>query len=142
MTKKKEILRAAAEVVAGKRSKDDAERQLADQLSSAESLWNKLVAQGVRKGAKGRFEATFLVGERTVAKALAAEFGDDGWSAGLKKDGGNARAFRVTVTTRPVVLGLEVVQELAKMMVAAGKDYSCVFTGLRPAVARPWWKFW
>ncbi len=168
---KEELLRVASDVIAGRREPiamdehgltlgapisgdaaklmllaemaqlDEYARFLAEQVSAAESLWQRLIVQGIKEGSTGRYDAIFEAAALQDAEALRAEYGDDGWSAAVK-GAGNDGCSRVVVTSRPVVLGLEVVQALVKMMVESGQEFSCRFVGLQFCSPRRWWKIW
>ncbi len=123
-----------------------ADRELADRLRAAESLWSRMADLGVEEGSMGQFEAGFVAKDRRTAELLAANFEalDEGWKSAIVPDTAH-RLFRVTVITRAVVLGLEVVVELTKIMAGEAHNLGCDFVGLEPAptpIERPWWRFW
>jgi hypothetical protein len=121
------------------------ERELSEHVVAADALWQTLVTQGIKAATLGRFEATFEATEITAAGSLVAEFngaewGQEGWTARVKteREGG----VRVTVLTRPIVLGPESLHELANLLAIAGHEHGCKFAGMKLAAPRPWWKFW
>lgn len=155
-----EVMDVATDVILGKRERQEldalgvsigepvvgeAARQMLlaelEQLAAAERLWLKLVAQGVVEGSKARLEALFMTRDEGAAMALASELPGGDWGAEVTALGDGR--LRVRVVTRPLVMGPEVLVELANQMVDAGRQFACEFTGLRLASRpRPWWKFW
>jgi|JI10StandDraft_1071094.scaffolds.fasta_scaffold00750_20 hypothetical protein len=136
-----EVMEAAIdEPVAGEETRRMLLAEL-EQLAAAERLWGRLVAQGVVEGSKARLEALFMTRDEGAAMSLASELAGDDWGAEVTALGDGR--LRVRVVTRPLVMGPEVLVELANQMVDAGRLFSCEFTGLRLASRpRPWWKFW
>ncbi|MDC3957034.1 hypothetical protein [Polyangium jinanense] len=170
---KEEVLKIAAEVATGKRdsadlphgitlgepiSGEEAKRLLLQELEAqakadekraahlrvAEALWSKMEAEGVQEGTRGRFEALFVSSDRESAASLAAELGgDEDWEAKVSED--STGQLQIKVLTRPLVLGLEVVVELANQMDIHAREFGCDFVSLQPTptkARRPWWRFW
>ncbi|MDI3287465.1 hypothetical protein [Polyangium sp. 15x6] len=167
---KEEVLKIAAEVVAGKRdsadlphgitlgepiSGEDAKRLLlqeiedqekadekrAAHLRAAEALWSKMAADGVQEGSRGRFEAFFVSSDRASATSLAAELGgDEDWEAKVSEE--NAGQLQIKVITRPLVRGLEVVVELANQMDIHAREFGCEFVCIQPTSTKARRPWW
>jgi hypothetical protein len=172
-SQKDDLLKVAAAVIAGERDRADLERYgiaigepivgddakkmlvqeleeaeradeaVAEKLRAAETIWSKMAADGVQEGSRGPFEVVFVASDRQSADAIAAEFaGDEEWKVKVG-DPGHDGQLRVTLITRPLVRGREVVVELANQMTIVGRLLGCEFVSLQPSSSRrPWWKFW
>jgi hypothetical protein len=113
-----------------KASSDD---QLQVQIALAEDLWAQLERSGVRRGALARVETIFFCADERAANSLFGEFAEDGWEARVadRDDGGQGVILKIV--TRPLVMGREVLVELAKTMVQAGQELGCPFDGMQVA---------
>jgi hypothetical protein len=165
------LLKIAGEVLEGTRNRADldahgisigepivgeqAKAMLLDELKKAEefeaavtALWSELVKQGAQDGSTLRLEVLFTTVNERAAAALAAsiskDFGSDGWTATVTKSGDASKGLRVTVVTRPLVLGPEVIEALLEQMTDTAREFSCDLNGVNlPAPKkRSWWPFW
>lgn len=134
---------------------DQAKAMLLDELKRAEevesaaaALWAEMLTQGAQEGTTARLEALFQANSERAAASLAAsiteELESDGWKVTIAKARDSSKGFEVTVLTRPVVLGPEVLQVLIGQMMDSALEFSCVYDGLTLATPkkRPWWRFW
>ncbi len=166
-----DLLKVAAEVLEGTRDRadldahgisigepiagDETKAMLLEELKQAEevesvaaALWAEMIMQGAQEGNTARLEALFASEDERAAASLAAsisrDFASDGWEVRVAKSSAPSEELRVTVLTRPVVLGPEVLQVLLGQMTDTAGEFSCAFHGLRlaPPKKRPWWRFW
>lgn len=173
---KERLLRVAAEVVAGERDRaalgglgitlgdpmegegaketlvaelereEEVDRIRAEHARRAGAFWVGLARGGMEEGTQASLKCVFGTDDEHAAASLAGEFEGDGWRAKLEPHHEGSKHRRIEVTTRPLVMGPEVLETLALQMVELGEAFDCVFLGIEGVLAaplsRPWWKRW
>jgi hypothetical protein len=131
---KEELLQIAADATASKRPRAGLE-------AHGITLGDPIVGEEAKRMLLEQLD-TEETQERELAEQVSAAEGLWKNARRAGRPGSHQARVRVAVITRPIVLGLEPVQELAKLMVGRGHEHSCQFTGLKLAIPRPRWKFW
>jgi hypothetical protein len=111
---------------------DVSENTVVQHLSTAAILWSKMVSAGAEEGSKGRLEAVFLASTSSAADAILEEVESaEGWVEDVVRTE-QAAQIEVSILTRPLFLGYELVSELSKQMTMLGDEFGCEFVELRP----------